>query len=166
MYQDAKSPYRAISRLTIRPVKSSRDRGEFGVWLREQRTPLYKNVPLAVKALRQAQGYGIAPSVWAELEAGTRRPSPEQAEQLQSFFDAVAPREASSDIAAAINSQTVVLTRIADRLDAQTTLPPDSLRAIVALAVEGTMRVLVERGLLAPLPQPDETRPRLGTPEG
>lgn len=60
-----------------------------------------------------------------------------------------------SAVVAAISSQTEVLRRIADHLEAQPSPAQENLRTIVALAVEGTLQVLVERGLLAAPPERD-----------
>jgi hypothetical protein len=67
-------------------VKSDEQRGAFGAWLRRERTARFENVPKAVAALKREAGYGIAPSVWAELESGSRRPSDEQRERLTGYF--------------------------------------------------------------------------------
>lgn len=91
-------------------MKSARDRGEFGTWLRSQRKAAgYENVPAARKALQAEQGYGIAQSVWAEMEAGTRLPSAEMRERLEAFFDVSAPSESpggSEAVLRAIEVQT------------------------------------------------------------
>ena len=67
-------------------MKGSSERGPFGTWLRQARLARFPNVPTAIAAIQREAGYGIAPSVWAELESGTRRPSAEQRERLTRFF--------------------------------------------------------------------------------
>ena len=67
-------------------MKDETKRGEFGAWLRRVRRERFANVTAAVKAMQNEVGYGIAPSVWAELESGTRRPSDEQRQRLTRYF--------------------------------------------------------------------------------
>lgn len=83
-------------------MKADRERGAFGDWLRRERTARFKNVPLAVAALQRQAGYGIAPSVWAELESGSRRPSAEQRRELTGFFGTAPEEQAQPDLASLI----------------------------------------------------------------
>lgn len=97
-------------------MKSDAERGEFGVWLRAERKARYENVPEAVRALQRQVHYGVAPSVWAELESGTRRPSAEQRERLTAFFgtapEPVAPLSQSDAVLLAIEKQTDLLAKV------------------------------------------------------
>jgi hypothetical protein len=73
-------------------VKSDKDRGEFGAWLRRQRIAQFPSVAAAIAAMKRRKGYSLTQSEWAELEAGTRRPSAERRAALEDFLG-VAPPE-------------------------------------------------------------------------
>jgi hypothetical protein len=98
-------------------MKGDEQRGEFGTWLRRERKARFENVPAAVRSMQNEVGYGIAPSVWAELESGTRRPSEEQRQRLTRFFGSE-PSKPDDDLAAAIRAQTEAMQAIAAAMTA------------------------------------------------
>jgi hypothetical protein len=114
-------------------VKSPRERGEFGNWLRVERKAQYANVAQAVAALQKRAGYGIAPSVWAELESGSRRPSQEQRERLESFFGTQPQAHELKDDE---NGRAVALMALTEAIREQTA---------VAKAQQELMREIVEQ---------------------
>lgn len=100
-------------------MKRDEERGPFGAWLVRQRKAKpgrgrdgKMTADEARHALQLATGYGISASVWAELEAGTRRPSGEQRQRLEDWAGERSPRGEVTDLA----EVAAALERIADAL--------------------------------------------------
>jgi hypothetical protein len=166
-----------------RRVKSPGQRGEFGTWLRTTRLEAgYKNVPDAVEAMRKRFGYSIAKSVWAEMEAGSRRPSAEHRDLIERFLDMAAPTDDSAAVAgdlsalvAAIERQTQAILQLVEVTRADVTElrrhVDDRVDRLVEVATQGTTRGVTEalewarrEGLLgvhaaSPETPPDEPAP-------
>jgi hypothetical protein len=139
-------------------MKGDEQRGEFGTWLRRERKARFENVPAAVRSMQNEVGYGIAPSVWAELESGTRRPSEEQRQRLTRFFGSE-PSKPDDDLAAAIRAQTEAMQAIA----AAMTAVAEELRSDREASQGRTEGMAVALGLLREtleqrLPLPTGTR--------
>lgn len=120
-------------------MKTDEQRGPFGAWLtRERHRAGFKNVPSAVDALQRQAGYGIAVSVWAELESGSRRPNEEQRQRLTAFFGTTpepAPSPSDGDIAAlvsAIRAQADAINALAEAIrEDRDRVSPEALRAFL-----------------------------------
>ena len=114
-------------------VKPDAARGEFGAWLRKQRTARFKTAAIASRFLQAEAGYGIAPSVWGELESGTRRPSADQRRVLLAYFGSQ-PEPLDDPLVRALREQTAVFRDLVDELRL--------MRAEQAATQEASARVL------------------------
>lgn len=102
-----------------RPMKSDAERGPFGAWLVRQRKARpgsgrdgSMTADEVRRAVQRAAGLGFSPSVYAELEAGTRWPSSDQRSALEAWAGEAAPRQTgvdSSDVIAAIDRLTATV---------------------------------------------------------
>lgn len=148
-------------------MKSDKDRGEFGSWLRKQRVARFSNVAEAVAAMKREAGYGITLSEWAEFEAGTRRPSAERRAALQEFLGAAPPEppeqaqdlnpasvEAIRALTAAAEASAAAMREIA--VEMRLARAADQARSEGLAAALGDLAGTLERLRLAPAAQSGE----------
>lgn len=72
-------------------MRTDEQRGAFGVWLREERTGRSLSKEQVLADLARLHRFRIAPSTYASLESGSRKPTPEQRQQLIAFFGSEPP---------------------------------------------------------------------------
>lgn len=128
-------------------MKSDEARGEFGVWLRDQRKAAgFKNAAEAVRAMKRSAGYSISVSEWAEFESGTRRPSPERRSALEGFLGVSAPsatvvQSDTAAIVAALDRQTDAMHDLVAAIrEDRDRLSPEAVRVFLAqLVAEGLL---------------------------
>ena len=153
-------------------AKTPEQRGPIGAWLVEQRRARgWDSAALARAGLERAGVMRVAQSVYAEWEAGTKRPNAEQMEALTRFYGSVPERrDTSGDVAAAIRAQAESNDRIAAAMERQAeaftllTASIDRASAGVIGRVEGFDELL--HGLLVALAGPAPEAQGEGRPVG
>lgn len=87
-------------------MRSDRQRGREGTWLRDVRTARYSNVRKACAELQRLTGHRIHYSAWAAYEAGSRPIGDQHLAWLEEFFGPMPeePAAGAPDIAALAKS--------------------------------------------------------------
>lgn len=130
-------------------MKSDAERGPFGAWLvrqRKARSGSGRDGSMTAHEVRAAvqrsAGYGISPSVYAELEAGTRHPSDDVRLTLEAWAGEESPRRRDVDLSEVV----AALDRLRTAIEVQTaTLTQDM---VPVSAVREVMQSLFDAELL------------------
>jgi hypothetical protein len=144
-------------------VKSDKDRGEFGAWLRRQRIAQFPSVAAAIAAMKRRKGYSLTQSEWAELEAGTRRPSAERRAALDPMSEEFVTQrvEVIAALTEAIKEQTQVFRTMLQMMhdDQSQSMSPEGLKMFLrTLHAEG---LLVAPDIPTSPVEPDPPMPAL-----
>lgn len=147
-------------------AKTDEQRGPIGAWLvSERKARGWNSAAVARAALERQRVMHVAPSVYAEWEAGTKRPNAAQMETLTRFYGTAPVVEAmsGSDVAAAIREQTAAIreqTAVQSQLVTLMRLLLPAERQAEALALLGQAWAAQElAGTPQPHPDPQDPTP-------